>query len=140
MSRRIKRYQNRLTRGLLLAGYLFLFAGQFSYRYFNIANFYVYNNSHTTVASSGDRYANQATTLRQAIPVQHAPAWHDNRQRPAHLGIDKRYRFQEGLRVPPIRAPGVPSVDVVKTRFPSFTPVYFSTEPPTLSLRGPPCA
>lgn len=133
-----------LTRGLLLAGYLFLLAGQFNYRYFSIANFYVYNHGNSTgaafVAVDDNSYANQATTIHQSIPLQHGPVWHDNKQRPAHLGIDKRYRFQQGLRVPPIRAPGVPSVVIVIPRYPSFTPVFFSAVPPTLSLRGPPCA
>ena len=132
------------TRGLLLAGYLFLFAGQFNYRYFNIANYYVYNHgSHTHGAVVGlTRTANEihAVNPDRSLPLQHPVTLRDNTQRPAHLGIDKRFRFQHGIRVPQIRAPGVLYIDVVKTRFPSFAPVYFFTELPTLSLRGPPCA
>jgi hypothetical protein len=145
MSTRQKRYQAYVTRGLLLAGYLFLLAGQFNCRYFTIANFYVYGNGHSanigadlarldTVNGAAETTATQRSTSQRPV------ALHDNSQRPAHLGIDKRYRFKQGIRIPQIRAPGVIYVDIVKTRFRSFTPVYFFTEPPTLSLRGPPCA
>jgi hypothetical protein len=134
------------TRGLLLAGYLFLLAGQFNYRYFTIANYYVYSHGGAVngaggiaaLARTGDNV--HAVNPDRSLPLQHPETLRDNTQRPAHLGIDKRFRFQHGIRVPQIRAPGVLYIDVVKTRFPSFAPVYFYTELPTLSLRGPPCA
>jgi hypothetical protein len=142
---RQKRYQTMTTRGILLAGYLFLFAGQFNYRYFNIANYYVYHGGNAKgsgsiaglVHTGGEVHA---VSPDRSTPLQRPVTLRDNAQRPAHLGIDKRYRFQQGIRVPQIRAPGVLYVDVVESHFPSFTPVCCSTEPPTLSLRGPPCA
>lgn len=146
MSIRQKRYQAYVTRGLLLAGYLFLFAGQFNYRYFTIANFYVYSNGRSANTAPGlahlptaNRRAETAVAQR-STGQQHSVALHDNSRRLSHLGIDKRYELKAGIRVPQIRAPGVLYVDIVKTRFPSFKPVYCSTLPPTLSLRGPPRA
>jgi hypothetical protein len=144
MSIRLKRYQATVTRVLLLAGYFFLFAGQFNYRYFTIANFYVYHGAAAksvgAMAGPNHRAGGEVNAVNPARPnpLQHSMALQDNKQRPAHLGIDKRYRFQEGIRVPQIRAPGVVYVGIVTTHFPSITPVYCSSEPPTLSLRGPP--
>ena len=145
MSIRQKRYQAYVPRGLLLAGYLFLFASQFNYRYFTIANFCVYGSGHSSNAGSGVaqlHMANRAaeTTLDRRSTGQHPVALHDNSQRPSHLGIDKRFRFKQGVRVPQIRAPGEAYPPVVKTRFYTLTPVCFSTDLPTLSLRGPPTA
>ena len=47
MSIRWNRYGSLICRSLVLAGYLFLFAGQFNYRYYSIANFYIYGNGGT---------------------------------------------------------------------------------------------
>ena len=130
-------------RGLLLAGYLFLFAGQFNYRYFTIANFYIYGIPGKAAVGTGQLHtANRTveTAVAQKATGQHPMALHDNSQRPSHLGIDKRYRFKQGIRVPEIRAPGVVYTPVAKTRFHTLTPVCFSTDLPTTSLRGPPCA
>jgi hypothetical protein len=145
MSTRQKRYQGYVTRGLLLAGYLFLLAVQFNYRYFTIANFYVYGNGHSanigadlTALNTVDRMAETAETQRST--GQHPLALHDNSQRPSHLGIDKRFRFRQGIRVPQIRAPGITYASIVRTRFHALTPVCFSSDLPTPSLRGPPRA
>jgi hypothetical protein len=153
MSGKQKKYQAHLTRGLLLAGYLLFFAGQFNYHYFSIANFYVYGNGNSANACAnvsatvalGLAHVNTVNKTAETAVVQkttgkHPVALHDNSQRPSHLGIDKRYQLKQGIRIPQIRAPGVLYVGILKTRFPGFTPVCFSTLPATLSLRGPPCA
>lgn len=138
-----------ITRGLLLAGYLFLFAGQFNYRYFTIANFYVYHSnsgiSGIVQDAVGGRAMAMATIIHTVGAVRRtelpaAAILHDNAQRPAHLGIDKRFSFRQGIRVPQIRAPAPPEYPVAKIRYYTPIPVCFSTDLPTTPLRGPPCA
>ena len=132
-----KKGNKLVCKAVLLAGYLFLFASQFNYRYFSIANFFVYGNSAVAGrhvhASSFAQQPSQAHTTR---PV----SLQDNRQRPSHLGIDKRFQVRDGIRVPQIRAPGLPSYTLVKPRFYSSLPVYSTSDLPTNALRGPPCA
>lgn len=143
---RFQKYHALFSKGLLLAGYLFFFASQFNGRYFTIANFYVYHgNGNSPVIAYGGvhgrvAYAVTATAVARTAARQHPIALHDNSQRPAHLGIDKRYQGNQGIRIPQIRAPGVICFGIVKTHCYSFKQVYFSTAPPTRSLRGPPCA
>lgn len=136
---RKKGYRSLFTRGLLLAGYFFLFAGQFNYRYFDIANFYVYGHDGNMAYETAGK-GNHPTAAVDQEQERHTVALHDNSQRPAHLGIDKRFQFKQGVRVPQIRAPGAFHYIIAKTFFTSFTPVYSSTDLPTNSLRGPPCA
>jgi hypothetical protein len=146
MSIRRNRYGALFCRSLLLAGYLFLFAGQFSYRYFSIANFYVYSNSAPSGRAQLATHLNTASPVthlagvQQAARVQHGVALHDNGERPTHLSIDKRFHLKQGVRVPQIRAPGLPDYIVIETGRPALEPVYPSTDLPVTSLRGPPCA
>jgi len=143
MPLRLQRYRTLFAKGLLMAGYLFFFASQFNGRYFTIANFYVYH-SNSTLPNTGARLSKAngtaATAVSRTAIGQHPIALQNNSQRPAHLGIDKRYQIQQGIRVSQIRAPGVVCFCIVKTRFYSFRQVFFSTDSPTCSLRGPPCA
>ena len=131
-----------ITRGILLAGYLFLFAGQFNYRYFTIANFYVYNGNGNLSNGAQLQKTNRiaATAVAPVATGQHSITLHDNSQRPSHLGIDKRYQAIHGIRIPQIRAPGIAYTAVVKTRFHTQTSVFLSVSLPTNALRGPPCA
>lgn len=130
-----------ITRGLLLAGYLFLFAGQFNYRYFAIANFYVYSGGSLSGVSHLEKTNTVVTTVATpAAAAQHTIALHNNSQRPAHLGIDKRYEFMHGIRVPQIRAPEVVYIEIVKARHYTPATVFISISLPTNALRGPPCA
>src|ERR1700722_724272 len=118
MTKGLKTYCSLIGRCLLLAGYLFLFAGQFSYRYFSIANFFVYGN-----AGTGSR-----VQPHTGGNVTHA------------AGVLQIERAQHGVRVPQIRAPGLPYYTIVKTRRPTMTPACSSTDLLFTSLRGPPCA
>jgi hypothetical protein len=146
MSIRRNRYGFLICRSLLLAGYLFLFAGQFSCRYFSIANFYVYGNGgtgsraqlNTKLLTEGP--VKHAAGVQQIARVQHGVALHDNKECATHLSIDKRFHLKQGVRVPQIRAPGLPNYTIIKTRRPMLTPSCFSTDLPFTSLRGPPCA
>ncbi len=142
MSIRQNRYVSLICRSLLLAGYLFLFAGQFSYRYFSIANFFVYGNGGTgspAQMNTADR-ATHAAGVLQIARAQHGVALHDNGGRAAHLCVDKRFDLKKSVRVPQIRAPGLPYFTIVKTWRPTLTPSYSSTDLPFTSLRGPPGA
>jgi hypothetical protein len=150
MSIRRNRYGSLICRSLLLAGYLFLFAGQFSYRYYSIANFYVYGNGgtgsraqlHTELIAPliTEGTATHAAGVQQIARVQHGVALHDNRECATHLSIDKRFHLKQGVRVPQIRAPGLQAYTIIKTRRPTLTPSCFSTDLPFTSLRGPPRA
>jgi hypothetical protein len=146
MSIRQNRYVSLFCRSLLLAGYLFLFAGQFSYRYFSVSNFFVYGNSGTanraqlnTNLTMGGRAAH-AAMVQQIARVRHGVVLHDNGERATHLSIDKRFHMKESVRVPQIRAPGLPYYTIVKTRRPTQAPSYFSADLFFTSLRGPPSA
>jgi hypothetical protein len=143
MTKGPNRYCSLISRCLLLAGYLFLFAGQFSYRYFSIANFYVYGNGGgpgNRARLNTQRQRTPAVAVRQTVRVQYSVALHDNQERATHLSIDKRFHLKQGIRVPQIRAPGLPCYTIVKTRRFTLTPVCSSTDLPVTSLRGPPCA
>jgi hypothetical protein len=144
MSIRRNRYVSLFCRSLLLAGYLFLFAGQFSYRYFSISNFFVYGGTvgraQLTSNLTKECAATHAAGVQQIARVQHGVVLHDNGERATHLSIDKRFHLKEGVRVPQIRAPGQSYYTIVKTRRPTLTPSCSSTELPFTSLRGPPSA
>jgi hypothetical protein len=140
MSIRQKRYGTRIERSLLLAGYLFLFTGQFSYQYFAIANFFVYGNNSPGVKPSGHVVQDRLSVNVQDAAEHHGAVLHANARRPAHLGIDKRYQFKQAIRVPQIRAPGLTVCIVLKSRVPYSIPDYISSELSTNLLRGPPCA
>ena len=126
MSTLRKRYQTRITRGLLLAGYLFLFAGQFNGHYFGIVNFFVFEQNDP---GAGLPKAVAGTSL----------SLYDNCRRPAHLAIDKRYQPNQGLHVQPIHAPRPPYNTFIQSSFPVDISVYSSIQLPTNALRGPPC-
>jgi hypothetical protein len=129
-----------MLRSLLLIGYLFLFIAQSNNQYFNLANFFVYGRGAASSATSAqykDKAANTVAAREEQAP-QHSLALQSNKQRIGHLAIDKRYKFQQGLRIPPIRAPGVISYTIVRTRFYLLTPAFISADLPTNALRGPP--
>jgi hypothetical protein len=146
MSIRRNRYSALFCRSLLLAGYLFLFAGQFNYRYFSISNFFVYGNggtgSHAQLKTNlkTECPATHAAGVQQIARVQHSVALHDNGGSATHLCIDKRFDLKKAVRVPQIRAPGLSYYTIVKTRRPTLTPACSSTDLPFTSLRGPPSA
>jgi hypothetical protein len=136
---------------LLVTGYCFLFACQFNYRYFNVANFYVYNSpAHagpSIINNSRGNDNRQAASVpmtrtveSQRAPGQHGVLFRNNAQRPSHLGVDKRFHFKNAIRVPQIRAPGLPVYTLTRTRFYAPIPVYTTSNLPTNGLRGPPCA
>lgn len=141
-----KEYDKLIGRSLLLAGYFFLFAGQFNFRYFTIANFYVYHNNDSFSNGAGDAAhldpgSGAVMAVSPTATRQQPVVLRDNSQRPSHLGIDKRFQGRQSIRVPQIRAPqDVVYFQLLNTRFYSFAAVYFSTDPPTGYLRGPPCA
>jgi hypothetical protein len=141
MSIRRKRYGTRITRGFLLAGYLFLFAGQFSYQYFAIANFFVYGNNHSAnVGQHGGATQERLLVNPRNATEQQSAVLQVNTERAAHLGVDKRYQFKQAIRVPQIRAPGLTVCVILKSRVLRSAPDYISSELSTNSLRGPPCA
>jgi hypothetical protein len=142
MSMQRKGYPTLIIRSSILIGYLFLFIAQSNYQYFDIANFFVYGHEGASSAT-GSQHENKAATVvsaRQEQAPQHALALRSNQQHIGHLAIDKRYRFQQGLRIPPIRAPGVIFHIIAAIRYCTSAPAYFSADLPINALRGPPSA
>jgi len=129
-----------IGRSLLLAGYFFLFAGQFNGRYFTIANFYVYSGSPVAGYHAGIVSRPSQPAVVNKAAAQHGIALRDNSQRPAHLGIDKRYGFKQGIRVPQVRAPEVEYAAIVKIRLYTQTPACHFIDLPVNAQRGPPRA
>lgn len=151
MPAREKRYCTYLTRGLLLAGYLFLLGSQFNYRYYSIANFYVYGSNsgiRANAAGAASIAANEAGSglaaakgIKAVVALHHSGVAIINQKRHQnHLSIDKRFRFQHGVRVPQIRAPGVVCYTLTTIGYKPLIAFFSSTELPTNSLRGPPQA
>ncbi len=131
-----------MLRSFLLIGYLFLFIAQSNNQYFNLANFFVYGReavSSATGAQYKDKAANAVAAPEDRAP-QHSLALQLKQERIGHLAIDKRFKFQQGLRIPPIRAPGAISYTFVRTRFCIPAPTFTSADLPTNALRGPPSA
>jgi hypothetical protein len=131
-----------MLRSCLLIGYLCLFISQSNNQYFNFANFFVYGRDAASSAA-GAKYkdkAAKAVAAPQVRLLQHSLAFQPKQERIGHLAIDKRYKFQQGLRIPPIRAPGVISYTIVGTRFCIPAPAFTSADLPTNALRGPPSA
>jgi hypothetical protein len=143
MSTQRKGYPALIIRSSLLIGYLFLFVSQSNYQYFDTANFFVYQSDAVTTANTGvaSRPHTAATAIapRQQAP-QHTLTLLVRHQRIGHLAIDKRYHSQQGLRIPPIRAPGVIFSAIIRAPFYTCAPAYSSANLPANFLRGPPCA
>lgn len=144
MSTHRKRYPTLFIRSSLLIGYFFLFAAQSNYQYFDIANFFVYGHGaatavNTALARQKDAATTAITEQQQQAP-QHSWTLQAKHQRIGHLAIDKRYQLQQGLRIPPIRAPGVIFCVITRTLFNTSTPAYSAVDLSPNALRGPPSA
>jgi hypothetical protein len=123
------KYQHRkiAARALLLTGYLVLFTIQFSYRYFDIANFFVYK-AHFASIQSAHHQQKLATHTYQ-----------DNTKRPAHLAIDKRFSHKLMFQPVPVanQAP-VHSYIVINRKALPPPVTYLAPDLPSNALRGPP--
>ncbi|HUB59178.1 MAG TPA: hypothetical protein VL978_00670 [Puia sp.] len=142
MSAFSKGYPSAILRSSLLIGYLFFLAAQSNHQYFDTANFFIYGHDDATRANStvSRNTAAASVETEQGPASQHSLTQQVNQRRIGHLGIDKRFQFQKGLRIPPVRAPGVLFCTITRTRFYTDTPAYLSANPPVNALRGPPFA
>jgi len=128
-----KRNKNLPFRLLLLAGYLFLFATQFNYRYYAVSNFFVYGNNTASVVGT----ANSASPLQKA---ERCLSYRSNTKRPSHLSIDKRFQFRDFIRVNTILAAPPVVYTLSQKKYFLLSPVCHFPDLPTNSLRGPPVA
>ena len=115
-----------LLRCLLLTGYLFLFAAQVNYRYYSIANFYVYGNNKAVSKVNADK--------------QHPGTALQSSKRPGHLGIDKRFHGVDVFTVSAVFFQSVPFSATIERKYGRLLHFYSSSDPPVLTLRGPPVA
>ncbi|HTI90635.1 MAG TPA: hypothetical protein VL727_08600 [Puia sp.] len=121
-----RRNRNILFRCLLLTGYLFLFAGQVNCRYYNIANFYVYGSNKAVGKVNVDKQ-HPATALQSS-------------KKPSHLGIDKRFQGVDVFTVSTVFFQSALFSTTIERRYGQFRHFYSSSDPPVLTLRGPPVA
>lgn len=149
MSRPQGGYQTLLFRSLLLSGYLVLFAFQFNSRYFVISNNVVYgkvagSGTFGTIGlPTGEKSNGKATLLSkdasirningQGVVLRYTP------QNPSHLSVDKRFSFNQAIRVPEIRGPDPLFFADVASPVLYYSPHYSSYGLPANTLRGPPC-
>jgi hypothetical protein len=133
------------ARGLLLAGYLFLFAGQFNGQYFSTANFFIYGHANysTTTLTSRSRVNTRQESTRIVAEnrslTKQASQFHQTPLRPSHLSIDKRFKSQQAIRIPEIRAPQTISFVVSGPHASVVSCFYLSADLLHNALRGPPC-
>ncbi len=113
-------------RCLLLTGYLFLFAAQVNYRYYSIANFYVYGNNKVVTKVTVDK--------------QHPVTALQSSKKPGHLGIDKRFHRVDVFTVSNVFFQPVPFSTTIEREYGKLEHFYSSSDPPVLTLRGPPVA
>jgi hypothetical protein len=138
-----KKYRVFLSKTLLVAGYILLFATQVNNRFYDIANFFEYHhntrlmagggNGHLTAGGGNDRLT---AVGGKAAAVQTYP---DTRNA-AHLGLDKRYAAKHFITLPSIDAPAVASHEVIERKYALLLKVYSTCDLPTNALRGPPVA
>lgn len=121
-----RRNRNLLFRCLLLTGYLFLFAGQVNCRYYNIANFYVYGSNKAVGKVNVDKQ-HPATALQSS-------------KKPSHLGIDKRFHGVDVFTVSTVFFQSALFSTKIERRYGQFRHFCSSSDPPVLTLRGPPVA
>ena len=121
-----RRNRNLLFRCLLLTGYLFLFASQVNCRYYSIANFYVYGNN--------------KTIGRVNVDKQHPITILQSSKKPNHLGIDKRFHRVDVFTVSTVFFSSVLFSTTIERGYGKLRHFYSSSDPPVLTLRGPPVA
>jgi len=120
-----KRHAVRL---LLICGYCFFFAVQFNYRYYCIANNFVYKSA--TIAHA---------TGAEKTGVSHIRS--QNTQNPAHLGIDKRFSKPSPVQPALLQVqPQRPSYIVISRKALPPPALYASPDLLSNTLRGPPIA
>jgi hypothetical protein len=115
-----------LLRCLLLTGYLFLFAAQVNCRYYSIANFYVYGNNRVVGKVNVDK--------------QHPITALQSSKKPSHLGIDKRFHKVDVITVSTVFFQSVLLSATIERGNGKLLQGYSSSDPPVLTLRGPPVA
>ncbi|HWK07868.1 MAG TPA: hypothetical protein VNS58_29770 [Puia sp.] len=128
-----KRYTNGCCKLMLLTVYLFLFTAQLNYRFYSIANFYVYGNASVNKITAGAPFAPHGKTDNDY------KATHQDR---SHLSLDKRFQGRY-----PIQATAAVSLPALLT-YAEFRRKYAvckqavqSFDRIVTSLRGPPaCA
>ena len=115
-----------LLRCLLLTGYLFLFAAQVNCRYYSIANFYVYGNNKAVGKVNVDK--------------QHPITVLQSSKKPGHLGIDKRFHKVDVFTVSAVFFRSALFSTTIERGYGKLLQCYSSSDPPVLTLRGPPVA
>jgi hypothetical protein len=115
----VKKNNQFLSRAVLLAAYVLLFAVQGNYRFYTVANFFDYH--------SGSR-----VTKATALPS------HFTTHNSTHLGMDKRFSAKLLYKLPDNTCSPVVSAETIERKYALLLKVYAASDLPTNALRGPP--
>jgi hypothetical protein len=126
--------RNLALRLLLLTGCLFLFATQFNYRFYDLANFYVYGNHTSVTADHSENFDAPANRPGQQT------LYRSRHQKGHHLSLDKRFRINDIVNASFTITPAAPSYRVIQRKFYTPVTVCCTSGLPINALRGPPCA
>jgi hypothetical protein len=128
----VQKYRAFLSKTLLVASYMLLFATQVNNRFYSIANFFEYHNNTLLTAGGGEKLpsGDKAAALKISMDTRNA----------AHLGLDKRYAAKHFITLPSIDAPSVASHEVIERKYALLLKVCSNSDLPTNALRGPPVA
>jgi hypothetical protein len=126
----IRKYSQFLSRAVLLAGYVLLFAVQGNCRFYNVANFFDYHNGSRLTAVTGQQPSpkEKATVLQIRVSTQNS----------AHLGMDKRFSAKHCYKLPDNNYSLVVSAETIEREYALLLKVYSASDLPTNTLRGPP--
>jgi hypothetical protein len=129
-----KRYTNLAFKFLLVASYLFLFTTQFNYRYFSIANFFVYSGSTLNARTPTDFASPLAKQEQHSL-------FRETAQKNSHLSLDKRFKSRDnaGIWFGPFLT--APYSRIIEREFHLPVPILVPSSLPLSNfLRGPPLA
>jgi len=138
----VKRYRVFLSKTLLVAGYILLFATQVNNRFYSIANFFEYHHNSRLTTAGGEKFpsGNESRNGDKGRDKTAALQINPGTRNAAHLGLDKRYSAKHFISLPSINAPVVASHEVIERKYALLLKVYSTSDLPTNALRGPPVA
>jgi hypothetical protein len=125
-----KKYSQFLSRTVLLAAYVLLFATQGNCRFYDVANFFDYHHGSrfTAVAGQNGAVAAKADVLQSRVVNRNS----------AHLGMDKRFSAKHFYKLPDNIYSLVVSAETIEREYALLLKVYSTSDLPTNALRGPP--
>ncbi len=128
----VKKYNRFLSKAVLLAAYVLLFAVQGNCRFYSVANFFDYHHDSRVgaVAAPHGVLAAKAVLLQSRLVNRNF----------VHLGMDKRFSAKDCYKLPETIYRLVVSAETIEREYALLLKVYSTADLPTNALRGPPNA